>query len=139
AVEDVGLEKPVMDYFKMLYADTALNGEIAPTRCGLAFFGTSSCLFATDAPFDAEQGRGLIANTIKAVEALPISAAEREKIFTGNARSLLKLPARTTARAPACRRRPSGSSCATARWEPISRSRPAPRPAPSSPSWKSGA
>ena len=101
AVEDVGLEKPVMDYFKMLYADTALNGEIAPTRCGLAFFGTSSCLFATDAPFDAEQGRGLIANTIKAVEALPISAAEREKIFTGNARSLLKLPARTTARAPA--------------------------------------
>ena len=30
-------------------------------RCGHAFFGTSRCLFATDAPFDAEQGRGLIA------------------------------------------------------------------------------
>ena len=99
AAEDAGLKKPVMEYFKMLYADTALNGEIAPTRCGHAFFGTSSCLFATDAPFDAEQGRGLIANTINALEALPVSAAEREKIFAGNARLLLKLPARTAARA----------------------------------------
>ena len=85
----------------MLYADTALNGAIVPTRCGHAFFGTSSCLFATDAPFDAEQGRGLIANTIAAVAALPISAAEREKIFVGNARALLRLPARTAARASA--------------------------------------
>src|SRR5262249_39781953 len=98
AAEDAGLKRPAMDYFKMLYADTALNGAIAPTRCGHAFFGTSSCLFATDAPFDAEQGRGLIANTI---EALPISSAEREKIFVGNARALLKLPARTAAQASA--------------------------------------
>jgi predicted TIM-barrel fold metal-dependent hydrolase len=89
--EACGLKKRPIEYFKMLYADTALNGEIAPTRCGHAFFGTASCLFATDAPFDAEQGRGLIGNTIKAVEALEISAAERERIFAGNARALLKL------------------------------------------------
>ena len=44
------------------------------------------CLFATDAPFDAEQGRGLIANTLRAIEALEISAAEREN--PGNARRL---------------------------------------------------
>jgi len=42
AAEDAGLKRPAMDYFKMLYADTALNGAIAPTRCGHAFFGTSS-------------------------------------------------------------------------------------------------
>jgi aminocarboxymuconate-semialdehyde decarboxylase len=101
AAEDAGLKRPAMDYFKMLYADTALNGAIAPTRCGHAFFGTASCLFATDAPFDAEHGRGLIANTIEAIEALPISSAEREKIFAGNARALLKLPARTAAQASA--------------------------------------
>lgn len=101
AAQDAGLNKPPMDYFKMLYADTALNGEIAATRCGHAFFGTSSCLFASDAPFDAEQGRTLVANTIKAVEALPISAAEREQIFAGNARALLKLPVRTAARVSA--------------------------------------
>jgi len=99
--EDAGLKHPPMDYYKMLYADTALNGEVAATRCGHAFFGTSSCLFATDAPFDAEQGRGLIRNTIKAIEALPITAGRREMIFAGNARALLKLPAATEAKANA--------------------------------------
>jgi uncharacterized protein len=99
AAEEAGLRNPPMHYFKLLYADTALNGEVAPTRCGHAFFGTASCLFATDAPFDSEQGRGLIANTIKAVEALPVTAAEREQIFAGNARALLKLPVVSTARA----------------------------------------
>ena len=37
--EDAGLKKPPLEYYKMLYADTAL-GEVAPTRCGHAFFGT---------------------------------------------------------------------------------------------------
>ena len=40
-----------------------------------------------------EHGRGLIRNTIKAIEALPITAGRREMIFAGNARELLKLPA----------------------------------------------
>jgi predicted TIM-barrel fold metal-dependent hydrolase len=88
--QECGLKKPPLEYFKMLYADTAL-GEEAPTRCGHAFFGTASCLFATDAPFDAEQGRGLIANTLRAVEALDISTADRERILVGNARALLRL------------------------------------------------
>ncbi len=86
-----GLKKPPGDYFKMLYADTALNGDFAATACGHAYFGTSRCLFATDAPFDAEQGRGLIAKTIAAVEALDIGAEERARIFSGNARALLRL------------------------------------------------
>jgi predicted TIM-barrel fold metal-dependent hydrolase len=88
--EERGLKKLPVDYFKMLYADTAL-GEIAPTRCGHAFFGTPQCLFATDAPFDTEQGRALTAKTIHAVEALEIPPAEKERIFSGNARALLKL------------------------------------------------
>ena len=96
--EEAGLKHRPMDYFKMLYADTALNGDVAATGCGHAFFGTSSCLFATDAPFDAEQGRGLIRNTIKAIEALPITAGRREMIFAGNARALLKLPGATRRR-----------------------------------------
>src|SRR5205823_12221627 len=88
--EEAGLRRPPVDYFKMLYADTAL-GEAAPTRCGHAFFGTDHCLFATDAPFDAEQGRGLIDKTIRAVEALEITEGERSRIFAGNAAALLKL------------------------------------------------
>ena len=90
-VEKAGLKKPLGDYYRMLYADTALNGGIAATRCGHAFFGTEHAVFATDAPFDAEQGVALIRDTITAVNALEISPAEREKIFYGNARSLLRL------------------------------------------------
>lgn len=85
------LRKAPLDYFRMLYADTALNGEAAATRCGHAFFGTEHCLFATDAPFDAEHGRGLIAKTIAAVEALDITDADRDRILCLNARHLLKL------------------------------------------------
>jgi predicted TIM-barrel fold metal-dependent hydrolase len=98
--EEAGLQHQPIDYYKMLYADTALNGDVAATRCGHAFFGTSSCLFATDAPFDAEHGRGLIRNTIKAVEALPITPGRRDMIFAGNARALLKLPATAEAASP---------------------------------------
>ena len=81
--EERGLKRQPLDYFKMLYADTALNGAHA---------STSFCLFASDAPFDAEGGHGLIRNTIDAVAALEITAGERERIFSGNARALLKLP-----------------------------------------------
>jgi predicted TIM-barrel fold metal-dependent hydrolase len=90
AAEEAGLKRPPVEYYKMLYADTAL-GEVAPTRCGHAFFGTDKCLFATDAPFDSEQGRGLMRNIVAAVEALEISKAEKDAIFTGNAKKLLKL------------------------------------------------
>jgi aminocarboxymuconate-semialdehyde decarboxylase len=85
------LKKPPRDYFKMFYADTALNGDIAATRCGHDYFGTARCLFATDAPFDAEQGKGLIAKTISAVEALDIGKDAQQRIFSGNARGLLRL------------------------------------------------
>jgi aminocarboxymuconate-semialdehyde decarboxylase len=89
--EEAGLKQHPRKYYEMLYADTALNGEIAATRCGHAFFKTAHCLFATDAPFCAEQGRGLLRNTIAAVRALEISEAERARIFSGNARELMRL------------------------------------------------
>jgi aminocarboxymuconate-semialdehyde decarboxylase len=86
-----GLKKKPVEYYRMIYADTALNGSLPATRCGHEFFSTGHCLFATDAPFDAEQGRMLIRETIKAVNGLDISRAEKDRIFAGNARSLLKL------------------------------------------------
>lgn len=91
AAEKAGLKRQPIEYYRMLYADTALNGSAAAARCSHAFFGTDHCLFATDAPFDSRGGRGLVASTIAAVEALPISAEERAQIFSGNARRLLKL------------------------------------------------
>jgi aminocarboxymuconate-semialdehyde decarboxylase len=99
--DERGLKRPPLDYFKMLYADTALNGARAATRCGHDFFGTQFSLFATDAPFDAEGGRSLMRGTIDAIGALDISTAERERIFSGNARALLKLPVVAGAKAGA--------------------------------------
>jgi uncharacterized protein len=90
SAKDAGLKKQPVEYFKMLYADTAL-GEVAPTRCGHAFFGTKQCLFATDAPFDYEQGRALMRNTVAAVNALEIPQGEKDAIFEGNAKRFLKL------------------------------------------------
>ncbi len=91
AAVKAGLKKPLIDYYHMLYADTALNGSANATRCGHAFFETDHTVFATDAPFDAEQGRTLIGSTIKAVRALPIPKIEQDKILSGNARKLLRL------------------------------------------------
>src|SRR5579875_1822152 len=91
AAEQAGLKLKPVEYYRMLYADTALNGNIAATRCGHAFFGSDHCLFATDAPFDAEQGRWLIGGTVEAVGAVEASAAEIARIRAENARALLRL------------------------------------------------
>jgi aminocarboxymuconate-semialdehyde decarboxylase len=89
--EERGLKRRPIEYFKMLYADTAIGGEDAPTRCGHAFFGTDKCLFATDAPFDAEQGRGLIADTLRGVDGLGLPRVELDRILAENARTLMRL------------------------------------------------
>jgi aminocarboxymuconate-semialdehyde decarboxylase len=86
-----GLKRPPLDYFKMLYADTALGAEVHAVRCGHAFFGTPHVLFGTDAPFDAEKGRGLIRDTIASIKALGLSPQETQAIFEGNTRALLRL------------------------------------------------
>jgi len=91
AAEQAGLKFKPVEYYRMLYADTALNGNIAATRCGHAFFGTDHCLFATDAPFDAEQGKALIGGTVDAVGAIEAVAADLARIRSDNARALLRL------------------------------------------------
>jgi predicted TIM-barrel fold metal-dependent hydrolase len=79
--------RPV-DYFKMFWADTAVFGSRAATECGLSFFGADQVLFASDAPFDPEGGSMYIRETIKVIDGLPIAAAERAKIYQGNAERL---------------------------------------------------
>jgi predicted TIM-barrel fold metal-dependent hydrolase len=91
AAAQAGLKRQPIEYFRMLYADTALNGSVAATRCGHAFFTTDHSLFATDAPFDSEGGRALVGRTVAAIDALEISDAERQQIFAGNAKALLRL------------------------------------------------
>jgi len=86
-----GLKREPIEYFRMLYGDTALNGSSPATACGHAFFGSEASLFATDAPFDANGGRDLISGTIDAVDSLAVSDHDRARIFGGNTRALLGL------------------------------------------------
>ena len=95
AAEKAGLKLQPIEYYRMLYADTAVNGSVAAAQCGHAFFGTNHTLFATDAPFDPLGGNNLIGRTIEAVNQLPITPAERARIFEGNAVELLKLKGTT--------------------------------------------
>jgi aminocarboxymuconate-semialdehyde decarboxylase len=87
----IKIKKRPLDYFKMFYADTAVFGSRAATECGMAFFGPGRTLFASDAPFDPEKGPMFIRETIKVIESLELSEADRAKVFHGNAERLLKL------------------------------------------------
>ncbi len=85
------LKKRPLDYFHMFYADTALMGAREATNCGLKFFGTDRVLFATDAPFDPEKGSAFIRWGIEVIDSLDITPEQRNAIYEGNARRLLKL------------------------------------------------
>ncbi len=94
--EDLGevsqtLKKRSLDDFRRFYAGTAVFGSAAATRCGLDFFGEDHVLFASDAPFDPQQGRQYIHDTIRVLDELDVPEAVRAKIYEGNARRLLRL------------------------------------------------
>jgi predicted TIM-barrel fold metal-dependent hydrolase len=84
------MKKRPIDYFRSFYADTALFGAAAATRCGLEFFGVDHVLFASDMPFEPAPGM-YARETIQVIESLELSAADKHKIYCGNAQRLLKL------------------------------------------------
>jgi predicted TIM-barrel fold metal-dependent hydrolase len=87
------LQKHPHDYFRMFYADTALYGGPPALECGLAFFGADHVVFASDLPFDPEGGAKYVRLTLQALGAMRASAKDKQKIYEGNIRRLLHLPA----------------------------------------------
>jgi len=87
-----GLTKHPIEYFKMFYVDTVLNGNHAALMCAYAFFGEDHLLFGSDMPFGIRNGILSIKEAITSVDALNLSKASENKIFEGNARRLLHLP-----------------------------------------------
>jgi predicted TIM-barrel fold metal-dependent hydrolase len=84
------LQRRPIDYFRMFYADTALFGARAATLCGLDFFGVSHTLFGTDAPFGPEGKWGYTRWTIEIIDNLDITPQEREDIYEGNIKRLIR-------------------------------------------------
>jgi aminocarboxymuconate-semialdehyde decarboxylase len=85
------LEKPLIDYFKMFYTDTALSGGTAGLMCGYTLLGPEHLLFGTDMPYDSEFGDRILRNTIASVDRMSIGEREKEMIYVGNAKKLLNI------------------------------------------------
>lgn len=83
--------RPPIDYFRMFYGDTALNGGIGGLMCGYRFFGADHLVFGTDMPFDVEYGDRGVRKTIRSVEDLGLSDVEKGMIYEENAKRLLHL------------------------------------------------
>ncbi len=87
------LERPPEEYFRRFYADTVMGGNVPALMTGYAFFGADRLLFATDYPYPggATQSEAAMRGVIKSVEAMDITDEEKARIFSENAKTLLKL------------------------------------------------
>lgn len=85
------ISKPHIEYFKMFYNDTAINGNTSALMCAHEFCGADHLLFGTDMPYDTENGERNLRQVSEAINNMAVSDVEKEKIFHGNAEKLLKL------------------------------------------------
>ena len=85
------LKSRPIDYFRRLYADTAVGGSAGALRCGIDFFGHERVLFASDCPFDPEGGPGFIRECMRALDDVALPPEIRSQIASGNACKLLHI------------------------------------------------
>jgi predicted TIM-barrel fold metal-dependent hydrolase len=90
-IEGYPLTKRPLEYFQMMYADTAMFGAAHALRCSIDFYGVDHVLFASDSPYDPEKGPGYIRATIRNLEEIGLSTDEQHAIFNGNVSKLLGL------------------------------------------------
>jgi predicted TIM-barrel fold metal-dependent hydrolase len=96
--EKVGrLERPVLEYLKQFYADTANFGNPIALRAALEFFGVEHVLFGTDFGFSLN----FAPETIDDVETVIEDETDKRAVYEGNALRVLRL---------AERRRPAATS-----------------------------
>jgi aminocarboxymuconate-semialdehyde decarboxylase len=86
-----GLTRHPIEYFRMFYNDTALNGSTSALMCAYDFFGEYHLLFGSDMPYDCENGAVTIRQTIEAIDGMDIPESSKKKIYEDNARNLLHL------------------------------------------------
>jgi aminocarboxymuconate-semialdehyde decarboxylase len=89
---DIYLKENALVYYRRFYYDTATNGNTAALQCGKAFAGLDRMVFATDMPFDNQNGRRLIRETVTSVERMGLNDEEKRRLYRDNAVELLRLP-----------------------------------------------
>lgn len=81
------LSRPVLDYLRMYYADTANFGNPIALRAALEFFGVDHVLFGSDFGFSMK----FTPETIDDVETVVTDEQTKRALYEDNARRLLKL------------------------------------------------
>ncbi len=91
--ETTELTKPPLEYFKRFYGDTCLGRNVPALMCGYDFFGADHMLLGTDYPFPGgpEFCDVALGGAIKAVEGMDVTEKEKTKIFSENAKRILRL------------------------------------------------
>jgi len=90
--DGAALTRPPVDYYRMFYCDTAIQGNTPALMCAYEFFGADHMVFATDTPYDNQLGERVTRETLEGVMAMPIEEASRRKILVENARRIFRLP-----------------------------------------------
>lgn len=86
------ISAPYIEHFKNFYCDTATQGhEPLILQVAAEFFGPERMLFGSDAPMDATAGQAFTRDAISSVEEMDLPVTDKQKIFSGNAKKLLKL------------------------------------------------
>ena len=89
-VESPIKDKVQIDEFRKFYADCATFGSKAAIECAINLFGVEHMVFASDMPFDPEDGFGYVRRAYRDVDALSISEEEKDAIRYKNALRILK-------------------------------------------------
>lgn len=76
--------------FRKFIADCATFGSASAIRTGIDFFGLENMVFASDMPFDPEDGFGYVRRTLADIESLPLSEEEKDALRYRNALRVLK-------------------------------------------------
>ena len=95
AVKATGEQRTrIIANFRKFYGDTAVYGNSAALMCGYAYFGADHLLFGTDMPLgggDSWAGYQCTRETICSIDQMDVSSKDKDKIFEGNAKRLLRL------------------------------------------------
>ena len=82
------LPKNPLEYFHMFYCDTATVPDLSSLLCTHAFFGADHMMFGTDTPYSGDK---MIEETIRSIQTMDVPIIDKEKVFRGNAKRLLRL------------------------------------------------
>lgn len=76
--------------FRKFHADTATFGSKDAIACAISFFGLDNMVFASDMPFDPEDGFGYVRRGLANIVSLDLSETDKEKILSKNALRMIK-------------------------------------------------